>query len=127
MNELLRVPDRLDAGYVFDLEGTIYPGSELLPGPKRLLQALPGMRHKVVFVSNNPTRASEARGEALGSGCPGAPVGGDQHGRDDDRMAGGQCSRGHDFSGRRGADRPDDVLDRIDRLVPEEHWEELGW
>jgi 4-nitrophenyl phosphatase len=24
-------------------------------------------------------------------------------------------------------DRPDYVLDRIDRLVPEGHWEELGW
>jgi len=74
VNELLRVPDRLYAGYVFDLDGTIYLGSELLPGPKRLLQALPGMRRKVVFVSNNPTRASEEyAGKLSDLGVPAHP------------------------------------------------------
>lgn len=50
-----RVPDRLYAGYVFDLDGTIYLGSDLLPGAARLVQALRDMERKVVFVSNNPT------------------------------------------------------------------------
>jgi ribonucleotide monophosphatase NagD (HAD superfamily) len=74
VNELLRVPDRLYTGYVFDLDGTIYLGSELLPGAKRLLQALRGMRRKVVFVSNNPTRASEEYvGKLTDLGVPASP------------------------------------------------------
>jgi ribonucleotide monophosphatase NagD (HAD superfamily) len=40
VSELTRVPDRLYAGYVFDLDGTIYLGSDLLPGAARLLQGL---------------------------------------------------------------------------------------
>ena len=59
MSELTRVPDRLYAGYVFDLDGTIYLGSELLPGAERLVRALRDMERKVVFVSNNPTRDPE--------------------------------------------------------------------
>ena len=54
--ELVRVPERLYAGYVFDLDGTLYLGSELLPGAARLVKALREMDRKVVFVSNNPTR-----------------------------------------------------------------------
>lgn len=54
--ELVRVPSRLYAGYVFDLDGTVYLGSELLSGAARLVQALREMDRKVVFVSNNPTR-----------------------------------------------------------------------
>ena len=41
---------------MFDLDGTIYLDSELLPGAARLVQALRDMDRKVVFVSNNPTR-----------------------------------------------------------------------
>ena len=59
MSEPLRVPERLYAGYVFDLDGTIYLGSELLPGAARVLRALRELRRKVVFVSNNPTRDPE--------------------------------------------------------------------
>ena len=33
-------PDRLYEGYVFDLDGTIYLGDELLPGAKRLILKL---------------------------------------------------------------------------------------
>ncbi len=58
-SDLTRIPDRLYAGYVFDLDGTIYLGSELLPGAERLVQALRDMGSKVVFVSNNPTRDPE--------------------------------------------------------------------
>ncbi len=56
---LRQVPERLYAGYVFDLDGTVYLGSELLPGAARLVQALRDMDRKVVFVSNNPTRDPE--------------------------------------------------------------------
>ena len=59
MSDPTRVPDRLYAGYVFDLDGTIYLGAELLPGAERLVQALRDMDSKVVFVSNNPTRDPE--------------------------------------------------------------------
>jgi HAD superfamily hydrolase (TIGR01450 family) len=65
VSELTRLPDRLYAGYVFDLDGTIYLGSELLPGAERLLGALRGLQRKVVFVSNNPTRDPEEYAQKL--------------------------------------------------------------
>jgi HAD superfamily hydrolase (TIGR01450 family) len=49
-------PGALHAGYVFDLDGTIYLGDELLPGAGRLLARLRELGRRVVFVSNNPTR-----------------------------------------------------------------------
>ena len=74
MSELPQVPDRLYAGYVFDLDGTIYLGSELLPGAARLVQALGDMGRKVVFVSNNPTRDPEEYAKKLSDlGIPVAP------------------------------------------------------
>jgi HAD superfamily hydrolase (TIGR01450 family) len=59
VSEPRRVPERLYAGYVFDLDGAIYLGSERLPGAARVLRALRELRRKVVFVSNNPTRDPE--------------------------------------------------------------------
>ncbi len=35
-----RHPERLYDGYVFDLDGTIYLGDELLPGARRLVLKL---------------------------------------------------------------------------------------
>jgi 4-nitrophenyl phosphatase len=64
-SDLVRVPDRLYAGYVFDLDGTIYLGSELLLGAARLVQALREMDRKVVFVSNNPTRDPDEYAHSL--------------------------------------------------------------
>ncbi len=52
----LRSPDRLYEGYVFDLDGTIYLGDELLPGAKRLIPKLRELEKRVMFLSNNPTR-----------------------------------------------------------------------
>ncbi len=52
----LRCPDRLYEGYVFDLDGTIYLGDELLPGAKRLIPKLRELEKRVMFLSNNPTR-----------------------------------------------------------------------
>jgi HAD superfamily hydrolase (TIGR01450 family) len=50
--------DYFDA-YLFDLDGTIYLGTELLPGAKRLIETLRARGAKTVFLSNNPTRDPE--------------------------------------------------------------------
>src|ERR687889_2502556 len=52
----LEAPGRLYEGYVFDLDGTIYLGDELLPGAKRLIRKLREMGKRVIFLSNNPTK-----------------------------------------------------------------------
>lgn len=52
----LKVPDRLYEGYIFDLDGTIYLGNELLPGAKRLVLKLRELGKQVIFLSNNPTK-----------------------------------------------------------------------
>ena len=53
---LLRaVPERVYDAYLFDLDGTIYLGEELLPGALRMLQHLREAGRRVVFLSNNPT------------------------------------------------------------------------
>ena len=49
-------PTRLYDGYIFDLDGTIYLGSELLPGALDLILALRRLQRKVIFLTNNPTR-----------------------------------------------------------------------
>jgi len=56
MTDKVRSPDQLYEGYVFDLDGTIYLGDELLPGAKRLILKLREMGKRVVFLSNNPTK-----------------------------------------------------------------------
>lgn len=61
----LAFPDRLYEGYVFDLDGTIYLGDELLPGAKRLILELREQGKKVVFLSNNPTKDPEMYAEKL--------------------------------------------------------------
>jgi HAD superfamily hydrolase (TIGR01450 family) len=58
-------PDRLYEGYIFDLDGTIYLGDELLPGAKRLILKLRELGKKVVFLSNNPTKDPEMYAEKL--------------------------------------------------------------
>lgn len=49
-------PNSLYDAYVFDLDGTIYLGDELLPGTQRLIAALRKRGIPVRFVSNNPTK-----------------------------------------------------------------------
>lgn len=49
------LPERIYDAYIFDLDGTIYLGEELLPGAKRMLQYLRAAGKRVVFLSNNPT------------------------------------------------------------------------
>lgn len=54
--ELLATPTRDYRGYIFDLDGTIYLGKELLPGALELLDGLRRRGARIVFLTNNPTR-----------------------------------------------------------------------
>ena len=56
MQSLVKAPDELYDGYIFDMDGTIYLGSGLLPGAYRLITTLRKLGKRVVFLSNNPTR-----------------------------------------------------------------------
>lgn len=49
----LRAPDQLYKGYVFDLDGTVYLGDELLPGAGEALTQLK-RRSRVVYLTNKP-------------------------------------------------------------------------
>ena len=60
-----KFPEDLYEGYIFDLDGTIYLGDELLPGAKRLILKLRELGKKVVFLSNNPTKDPEQYSEKL--------------------------------------------------------------
>jgi len=60
------VPERLYEGYVFDLDGTIYLGDELLPGVGRLIPKLRELGKRVIFLSNNAARDPQQYAEKLG-------------------------------------------------------------
>ena len=49
----MRAPERLFEGYVFDLDGTVYLGDELLPEVKETLGELKA-RSNVVYLTNKP-------------------------------------------------------------------------
>ena len=53
---LLHRPKEIFDGYVFDLDGTLYLGDEVLAGAIRVLHAIRELDRPVVFASNNPTR-----------------------------------------------------------------------
>jgi HAD superfamily hydrolase (TIGR01450 family) len=57
---MIRLPHR---GWLFDLDGTIYRGSQLVPGADATIAALRAAGRRVVFLSNKPleTRADYAR------------------------------------------------------------------
>ena len=57
---MIRLPHR---GWLFDLDGTIYRGDDLIPGADATVAALRGAGRRVVFLSNKPleTRADYAR------------------------------------------------------------------
>jgi HAD superfamily hydrolase (TIGR01450 family) len=55
----LPTADRLYGAYLLDLDGTVYLGDQLLPGAKRLVQALRDRGLPVRFLSNNPTKDPE--------------------------------------------------------------------
>ncbi|MDQ3654937.1 MAG: HAD-IIA family hydrolase [Chloroflexota bacterium] len=47
-------------GYIFDLDGTIYLGDELLTGAAATIAQLRELDRRVLFLSNNPTKAPAA-------------------------------------------------------------------
>jgi len=59
------VPRGYFDAYVFDLDGTIYLGDELLPGAARLVTELRARAIPVRFLSNNPTRDVAGYAERL--------------------------------------------------------------
>lgn len=59
------VPNSLYDAYIFDLDGTIYLGDELLPGAARLISELRARNKPVRFISNNPTKNPEQYAEKL--------------------------------------------------------------
>jgi len=70
-NGVITVPERVYDAYVFDLDGTIYLGDQLLPGAKRLIDELRGRGKPVRFLSNNPTRDPQQYADKLaGLGLP---------------------------------------------------------
>ncbi len=64
-SEISKAPEKLYEGYLFDLDGTIYLGDELLPGAERLILKLRELERRVVFLSNNPTKNSEMYAQKL--------------------------------------------------------------
>ncbi len=66
-------PERFFDAYVFDMDGTIYLGDELLPGARRLVLELRRREIPVRFLSNNPTKSPlqySSKLEALGIPTP---------------------------------------------------------
>lgn len=59
-------PRTIFDGYIFDLDGTVYLGDELLPGARELIAAIRRLDRKVLFLSNNPTHALDRYVERLG-------------------------------------------------------------
>ncbi len=60
------------AGYIFDLDGTIYRGSRLIPGADAALARLRARGARIIFLSNNPVRDRDRYVEkirALGISC----------------------------------------------------------
>ena len=56
---------RLYDGYLFDLDGTIYLGDELIPGAFDLVTRLREMGRKTLFLSNNPTKDPQMYADKL--------------------------------------------------------------
>jgi NagD protein len=56
---VIRRPERRFAGYVFDLDGTVYLGDALLPTAGATISRLRELGSRTIFLSNNPTHAPE--------------------------------------------------------------------
>lgn len=59
------MPEKFYAGYLFDLDGTIYLGDHLLPGVARLIGELRRRSVPVRFLTNNPTRTPREYSDKL--------------------------------------------------------------
>jgi NagD protein len=67
----LRRPQRIFAGYVLDLDGTVYLGDELLPGAAQTLARIRQAGSRVLFLTNNPLRSAASYAQRLaGLGVP---------------------------------------------------------
>ncbi len=55
---ILRRPQRVFAGYVLDLDGTVYLGDELLPGAADTVARIRLAGSRVLFLTNNPLRSA---------------------------------------------------------------------
>jgi HAD superfamily hydrolase (TIGR01450 family) len=67
-------PERMFAGYVFDLDGTLYLGDVLLPGAAGALEAIRAHGSRVAFLSNKPLDAPATYAAKLTSlGIPARP------------------------------------------------------
>ncbi|HNP71925.1 MAG TPA: HAD-IIA family hydrolase [Kouleothrix sp.] len=51
--------------YIFDLDGTIYLGDQLLPGAAETIAALRAAGRRTIFLSNNPTKTREQYAKKL--------------------------------------------------------------
>ena len=47
-------------GYLIDLDGTIYRGTEPIPAGKRFVEALQAKKQPFLFVTNNTTKSPQA-------------------------------------------------------------------
>ena len=56
---------RLYDGYLFDLDGTVYLGDQLLPGALELITTLRQLGRKTLFLTNNPTRDRQMYADKL--------------------------------------------------------------
>lgn len=64
---LLRFPDRWYGNYIFDLDGTVYLGDELLPGALEVIEGIRAAGGRTVFLSNNPTKDPQMYADKLGA------------------------------------------------------------
>lgn len=55
MHPVLKLPPRNYEAYIFDLDGTVYLGDELLPGAAQAIDSLRRAGKRTIFLSNNPT------------------------------------------------------------------------
>lgn len=65
--DILRQPEEFYDAYVFDMDGTIYLGDDLLPGAARMITELRRRDIPVRFLSNNPTKDPEQYAHKLES------------------------------------------------------------
>jgi NagD protein len=56
---------KLYDGYIFDLDGTVYLGDELLPGSGETIARLRDQGKRTVFLSNNPTHTRQTYARKL--------------------------------------------------------------
>src|SRR6056297_3315875 len=55
---------RID-GFIFDLDGTVYRGDELLPGSEKVIKRLREKDKQIVFLSNKPIESRNTYAEKL--------------------------------------------------------------